>query len=203
DLLELALLVLEHESHLAMRDEDRFLLHAMVLEREPVARLDVQYLADVVGGLRPDKLVAPGFLDALDRLFRHDETYLRTNSASSSKRAVGFRSGRPHAACSRMGSSGALPVPDELATTVAKRRTTTPPCSMVAPSLPPCSPDGAPCRVSRAQIDGAHLLALRLPKELPRLGDRRAPTGRESRAHVGRSRHHDGVLPAGFCCIVK
>src|SRR5262249_7732058 len=160
DLLELALLVLEHESHLAVRDEDRFLLHAMVLEREPVARLDVQYLADVVGGLRPDELVAPGFLDALDRLFRHDETYLRTNSASSSKRAVGFRSGRPHAACSRMGSSGALPVPDELATTVAKRRTTTPACSMVAPSLRPCSPDGAACRVSRAHIDDAHLLAL-------------------------------------------
>src|SRR5215470_417781 len=91
DLLELALLVLEHERHLAAREEDRFLLHAMVLEREPVARLDVQYLADVVSGLRPDELVAPGFLDALDRLLRHDETYLRTNSTSPSERAVGFR----------------------------------------------------------------------------------------------------------------
>src|SRR5262249_50043214 len=91
DLLELALLVLEHERHLAARDEDRFLLHAMVLEREPLADLDVQDLADVVSGFRPDELVAPGLLDALDRLLRHDGTYLQTNSASPGERAVGPR----------------------------------------------------------------------------------------------------------------
>src|SRR6266851_873470 len=69
--LELALLVVKNEVHLSRIEEDRFHFLPMILQRQLVALLDVQDLADVVGGMGPDQLMAPGLLHARDVLLGH------------------------------------------------------------------------------------------------------------------------------------
>jgi hypothetical protein len=44
-------------------NHDRFVLHAVILERERFARAHVKNLADVAICLGPDQLVAPGLVD--------------------------------------------------------------------------------------------------------------------------------------------
>src|SRR5262245_30589659 len=61
---DLAGVVLEVEAHPAGRDEDRFVLDHVLLEREPPARLDDQDLAHVAVGDGPDQLVAPLLVDS-------------------------------------------------------------------------------------------------------------------------------------------
>src|SRR3954471_122716 len=49
----------------ARQDHDRLVLHPVILERQRLAGVDVEDLADVAVGVRPDQLVAPGLLDPL------------------------------------------------------------------------------------------------------------------------------------------
>src|SRR2546426_6841304 len=56
---------LDAEDDLAREHIDRFVLLVVVLQRQDVSRLDVQDLADVAVGPRPDQLVAPGLFDAI------------------------------------------------------------------------------------------------------------------------------------------
>ena len=52
----------ELELGAARLDEPRLVLHAMELQAEGLAGLHNKHLADVMLGLRPDELVAPGLL---------------------------------------------------------------------------------------------------------------------------------------------
>src|SRR6266571_1026755 len=61
--LDQRLAVLDPQDDLAGENVDRLILLIVILQREHVARLDLQDLADVLVGFRPDKLVSPGLLD--------------------------------------------------------------------------------------------------------------------------------------------
>src|SRR5439155_22543232 len=60
--LDQRLAVLDPQDDLAREDVDRLILLIVVRQREHVAGLDMQDLADVAIGLRPDELVAPGLV---------------------------------------------------------------------------------------------------------------------------------------------
>src|SRR5689334_18369558 len=53
----------EDQLHPAAQQHDRLVLDAVILQRERLARSDVEDLADVAIGLGPDQLVAPGLVD--------------------------------------------------------------------------------------------------------------------------------------------
>src|SRR2546425_170979 len=57
--------LLDAQQDLALQHVDRLVLLVVVLQAEHVAGLDVEDLADVAVGLRPDELVAPGLVDAV------------------------------------------------------------------------------------------------------------------------------------------
>src|SRR5882724_151947 len=63
--LDQRIALLDAEDDLAREHVDRFVLLVVVLHRQDVSRLDVQDLADVAVGPRPDQLVAPRFLHAV------------------------------------------------------------------------------------------------------------------------------------------
>jgi hypothetical protein len=55
-----------HAKHdLTSEQEDRLIFALVILEAQQVARLDVQNLADVAIGLRPNELMTPRFLDPM------------------------------------------------------------------------------------------------------------------------------------------
>src|SRR5205814_962659 len=60
--LDQRLAMLDPQDDLAREDVDRLILLIVILQREHVARLDMQDLADVAIGLRPDELVSPGLV---------------------------------------------------------------------------------------------------------------------------------------------
>src|SRR5207248_4115248 len=59
---------LEPQDDLSRQHVDRLVLLIVVLQRQHVPRLDVQDLADVAVGARPDQLVAPGLGDAVGKV---------------------------------------------------------------------------------------------------------------------------------------
>src|SRR6059036_3023954 len=60
--LDQRLAVLDPQDDLAGENVDRLILLIVILQREHVARLDMQDLAGVLVGFRPDKLVSPGLV---------------------------------------------------------------------------------------------------------------------------------------------
>src|SRR6266852_2224880 len=75
--LDQRIALLDAEDDLAREHVDRFVLLVVVLQRQDVSRLDVQYLADVAVSPRPAQLVAPRFLHAVreDGLVTHAVTH--------------------------------------------------------------------------------------------------------------------------------
>src|SRR5712691_725890 len=69
--LDQRIALLDAEDDLAREHVDRFILLVVVLQRQDVSRLDMQDLADVAVGPRPDQLVPPGLVDPIGQL-RHD-----------------------------------------------------------------------------------------------------------------------------------
>src|SRR5467141_1910802 len=63
--LDQRIALLDAEDDLAREHVDRFVLLVVVLQRQDVSRLDVQDLADIAVGPRPDQLVAPRLVDAI------------------------------------------------------------------------------------------------------------------------------------------
>src|SRR4051812_7101610 len=61
--LDQRLILLEPQDDFPRQHVDRFVFLVVILQREHVARLDVQDLADVAVRLCPDDLVAPGLVD--------------------------------------------------------------------------------------------------------------------------------------------
>src|SRR6266478_2763360 len=66
--LDERLALLETQHDLTAQDVDRFVLLFVILEAEDVPGLDVQDLADVAIGPRPDDLVAPGLVNAIGKV---------------------------------------------------------------------------------------------------------------------------------------
>src|SRR5262245_61492446 len=64
ELISLAVRPAEDEAQPARQDVDPLVLLDVVLERQALARLHDEELADVAVGVGPDELVAPGLLDA-------------------------------------------------------------------------------------------------------------------------------------------
>ena len=67
-LAQLLAVATELKAQRAFEEVDRLVLALVVLEAQRVALADVEDLADVTVGARPDQLVAPRLVDA-DRLF--------------------------------------------------------------------------------------------------------------------------------------
>src|SRR6266516_80586 len=65
--LDQRLAVLDTQNDLAGENINRLILLIMILQREHVAQLDMQDLADVLVGLRPDKLVSPKLLNPIKK----------------------------------------------------------------------------------------------------------------------------------------
>src|SRR5881392_491004 len=63
--LDQRIALLDAQDDLAREHVDRFVLLVVVLQRQDVSGLDVEYLADVAVGSGPDQLVAPGLFDAI------------------------------------------------------------------------------------------------------------------------------------------
>src|SRR5439155_18647606 len=80
---------LDTENDLAREHVNRFVLLAVVLQRQDVSGLDVQDLADVAVGPGPDQLVAPGLWNAVGKIghrrpeTRNAEVGTRNSKASS------------------------------------------------------------------------------------------------------------------------
>src|SRR5262245_3427855 len=64
-LLDQRLALLDAQDNFARQHVDRLVLLVVILQRQHLAGLDVQDLADVLVGLRPDDLVAPGLVDPI------------------------------------------------------------------------------------------------------------------------------------------
>src|SRR6478735_7217361 len=92
DRLELAADLAQLERCTSLADEPRLVLHLVVLEAQRLARPDEQQLADVVVGLRPDELPAPGLLDVprLDRVPALHPSHLGFAATYSSARRSSF-----------------------------------------------------------------------------------------------------------------
>src|SRR6266571_4818519 len=87
--------LLDPQHDLALQHVDRLVLLVVVLQTQDVAGLDVEDLADVAVGLRPDELVAPGLLDAIGKV-AHGNLGLRiaecgVRSLNGKSPAPGFR----------------------------------------------------------------------------------------------------------------
>jgi len=71
-----------------LKDPTAMLKHDLELERQAMAGLDDQDLADVPVGVRPDELVAPGLVDPR-RPLAHEPRTRRSPAAISASRASG------------------------------------------------------------------------------------------------------------------
>src|SRR5690349_19591575 len=80
-----AVLVLEVQLQPTGGDEDRLILGRMALERQSLAGLDDEPLADVSIRVRPDQLVAPRLVDA-DGLVAHEPRTRRSPATSIASR---------------------------------------------------------------------------------------------------------------------
>src|SRR6267378_5541480 len=82
----------------AGEEVDRLVLRAVVLQAERVAGADVEDLAHVALGVRPDQLVAPGLLDAHRLVFGHPEIPHRAGITTADVRSSRSTSRRKRSA---------------------------------------------------------------------------------------------------------
>jgi hypothetical protein len=57
------------ETHLSGVEKDCFVLHFMILKRKGLASVDMKDFTDILFGLGPDQLIAPGLFDPVRSLF--------------------------------------------------------------------------------------------------------------------------------------
>src|SRR5712691_11445296 len=82
----------------AGEEVDRLVLGAVVLQAERVSRADVEDLADVPVGVRPDQLVTPGLLDAHGLVLGHPEVPQRAGMTTADVRSSRSTSRRKRSA---------------------------------------------------------------------------------------------------------